>query len=137
MRKPRSRIDWTSRLDRRSAAHPSAGRAGLINVDLTPEMALRLGIALGTALKRGARVVSSRESPAACRMLKRALITAVLSTGADVAALLGLLPPAVNRPLLRAENFDAGVHIGANPADPEVVAVHFYERPGIQLTAAM
>ena len=36
---------------------------------------MRLAAALGTALKRGARVVASRESPAACRMIKRAMIS--------------------------------------------------------------
>jgi mannose-1-phosphate guanylyltransferase/phosphomannomutase len=69
-------------------------------------------------------------------MVKRALITGVLSTGVDVAD-LRVLQSAVNRHLLKAENFDAGVHIGVNPVDPEVVAVQFYERPGIQLTAAL
>jgi mannose-1-phosphate guanylyltransferase/phosphomannomutase len=112
------------------------GVQGLINVDLTPEMALRLGTALGTALKRGARIVSSREAPAACRILKRAFITGILSTGVDVAD-LRVLPSAVNRHLLKAENFDAGVHIGVNAIDPEVVAIQFYERPGIQLTSAL
>ena len=112
------------------------GVQGLINVDLTPEMALRLGIALGTALKRDACIVSSREAPAACRMLKRAFVTGVLSAGVDVAD-LRVLPSAVNRHLLKAENFDAGVHIGVNPADPEVVSIQFYERPGIQLSASL
>ena len=69
-------------------------------------------------------------------MLKRALITGVLSTGVDIAD-LRVLPSAVNRHLLKSENFDAGVHIGVNAADPEVVAIQFYERPGIQLTAAL
>jgi phosphomannomutase len=69
-------------------------------------------------------------------MLKRALITGVLSTGVDVAD-LRVLPSAVNRHLLKSENFDAGVHIGVNATDPEVVAIQFYERPGIQLTAAL
>jgi mannose-1-phosphate guanylyltransferase / phosphomannomutase len=112
------------------------GVQGLINVDLTPEVALRLGTALGSALKRGSRVVTSREASAACRMVKRALITGILAAGVDVAD-LRVLPSAVNRHLLKAENFDAGVHIGVNPVDPEVVAIHFYERPGIQLTAAL
>ena len=51
------------------------GVLGLVNVDLTPEVALRFGAALGTALKRGARVVASRESAPAYRMIKRALIS--------------------------------------------------------------
>src|SRR5207248_662062 len=51
------------------------GVLGLVNVDLTPEVALRFGAALGTALKRGARVVASRESAPAYQMIKRAIIS--------------------------------------------------------------
>ena len=57
---------------------------------------MRLAAALGTALKRGARVVASRESPAACRMIKRAMISGLNSTGVDVADLRVL--PAVGQP---------------------------------------
>ena len=51
------------------------GVAGLVNVDLTADVAVRLAAALGTALDRGTRVVASRESPEACRMIQRAVIT--------------------------------------------------------------
>ena len=49
---------------RRRALFGKDGVTGLVNVDLTPEVAVRLGAALGTALKRGARVVASRECAA-------------------------------------------------------------------------
>ncbi|MDX6410785.1 MAG: mannose-phosphate guanylyltransferase / phosphomannomutase [Gaiellaceae bacterium] len=125
---------WESRAGTRVFGRD--GVQGLINVDLTPEIALRLGSALGTALKRGARVAASREVPPACRMLKRALLTGLMSTGVDVFD-LQVLPSSVNRHLLKAENLDAGVHVGVSPTDPEVVRVQFFERPGIQLTAAL
>ena len=57
------------------------GVSGLVNVDLTPDVAVRLASALGTALKRGARVVASREGAPACRMIKRAMISGLASTG--------------------------------------------------------
>jgi mannose-1-phosphate guanylyltransferase/phosphomannomutase len=38
---------------------------------------------------------------------------------------------------LKSENFDAGVHVGVSPIDPEVVRIQFFERPGIQLTAEL
>ena len=41
-----------------------SGVAGMVNVDLTPDVALRLAAAFGTALKREARVVASREGSA-------------------------------------------------------------------------
>src|SRR5205809_2038020 len=60
------------------------GVAGLVNVDLTPEVAVRIAAALGTALKRDARIVASRESPSACRMIKRAMISGFSSSGLEV-----------------------------------------------------
>jgi mannose-1-phosphate guanylyltransferase/phosphomannomutase len=112
------------------------GVSGLINVDVTPETAVRLAAALGTALKRGARVVCSRDAPPGCRMIKRAMIAGLNSTGVDVAD-LRVLPAAVNRHLLKTESFDAGFHVGVSYTDPEVVQIRFFEYPGIQLTAAM
>jgi mannose-1-phosphate guanylyltransferase / phosphomannomutase len=112
------------------------GVAGLINVDVTPETAVRLAAALGTALKRGSRVVCSRDAPPGCRMIKRAMIAGLNSTGVDVAD-LRVLPPAVNRHLLKTESFDAGFHVGVSYTDPEVVQIRFFEYPGIQLTGSM
>ena len=54
---------------------------GLVNVDLTPETALRLGMALGTALKRGARVVTSREADTSARLLRRAVVVGMNASG--------------------------------------------------------
>ncbi|MFL5966220.1 MAG: sugar phosphate nucleotidyltransferase, partial [Gaiellaceae bacterium] len=110
--------------------------AGLVNVDLTPEVIVRLAAALGTALPRGARVVASREAAPACRMTKRALISGLTSTGVDVSD-LRVLPAAVARHLLKSEGYSAGVHVGTSQADPEVVQIRFFEPPGIQMTSAL
>jgi mannose-1-phosphate guanylyltransferase/phosphomannomutase len=112
------------------------GVSGLINVDVTPEIAVRLAASLGTALKAGARVVCSRDAPPGCRMIKRAMIAGLNSTGVDVAD-LRVLPAAVNRHLLKTESFDAGFHVGISYTDAEVVEIRFFEQPGIQLTASM
>jgi mannose-1-phosphate guanylyltransferase / phosphomannomutase len=112
------------------------GVSGLVNVDLTPETAVRLAAALGTALKRGARVVASRESPDACRMIKRAMISGLNSTGVDIAD-LRVLPASVSRHLLKAQGYDAGFHVGISHADPEMLEIRFYEQPGIVLTPGL
>jgi mannose-1-phosphate guanylyltransferase/phosphomannomutase len=125
---------WESRAT--SALFGKDGVAGLINVDLTPEVAVRLAAALGTALKRGARVVASRESPRACRTIKRAMITGLNSAGVDVAD-LRVLPSAVSRHLLKTHGYDAGFHVGVSQADPETIQIRFFEQPGIQMTTAM
>jgi len=112
------------------------GVTGLVNVDLTPDVALRLATALGTALKRGARVVASREGVAACRMIKRAMISGVSSTGVEVAD-LRVIPAALARHLLKSEGYAAGFHVGLSPNDPEAIRIQFFEQPGIEMSAAM
>src|SRR5437868_9215593 len=112
------------------------GVVGLVNVDLTPEVALRFGAALGTSLKRGARVVASRESAPAYRMIKRALIAGLGSTGVPVAD-LRTLPAPVGKHLLKTQGYDAAFHVGASTTDPEAVQIRLFERPGIALSAAM
>ncbi len=125
---------WESRASSRLFGRD--GVSGLVNVDLTPEVAVRLATSLGTALKRGARVVASRESPPACRMIKRAMISGCNSAGVDVAD-LRVLPAAVARHLLKTHGYDAGFHVGVSHADPELVQIRFFEQPGIQLTPEM
>jgi mannose-1-phosphate guanylyltransferase/phosphomannomutase len=125
---------WESRGTTRVFAQD--GVVGLVNVDLTPEIALRFGAALGTALKRGARVVASRESAPAYRMIKRALISGLHSTGVHVAD-LRTLPAPVGKHLLKTQGYDAAFHVGASTTDPEAVQIRLFERPGIALSAAM
>jgi mannose-1-phosphate guanylyltransferase/phosphomannomutase len=125
---------WESRASTRLFGRD--GVAGLVNVDLTPEVAVRIAAALGTALKRDARVVASRESAPACRMIKRAMITGFTSAGLEVGD-LRVLPAAVARHMLKTEGYEAGFHVGTNEADPEVVQIRFFEQPGIQLSAGL
>ncbi len=112
------------------------GVSGLVNVDLTPEAAARLATALGTALKRGARVVASRDSAPGCRMIKRATISGLNAAGIDVAD-LRVSPPAVGRHVLKTQGFAAGVHVGTSHLDPEAVFIRIYEPPGILVTPAL
>ena len=112
------------------------GVLGLVNVDLTPEVAVRFGAALGTALKRGARVVASRESAPAYRMIKRAIISGLHSTGVQVAD-LRTLPAPVGKHQLKTQGYDAAFHVGAASHDPEAVQIRLFERPGIALSAAL
>jgi mannose-1-phosphate guanylyltransferase/phosphomannomutase len=112
------------------------GVSGLVNVDLTPDVAVRLAAALGTALKRGDRVVASREGTPAARMIKRAMLSGIASTGVDVAD-LRVIPAAVARHLMKAEGHQAGFHVGMSPSDPEAVRIQFFEAPGIEMTQNM
>jgi mannose-1-phosphate guanylyltransferase/phosphomannomutase len=126
---------WESRANSRLFAADGIAQ-GLVNVDLTPEVAVRIASALGTALKRGARVTASREALVSCRMIKRAMLSGLTSTGIEVAD-LRTLPAAVNRHFLKTEGYDAGFHVGVSAADPELVQIRFFEPPGIQMTSLL
>src|SRR4029453_10424572 len=112
------------------------GVSGLVNVDLTPETTLPLPRALRAARRGGGGVVGSREAPPQCRMLKRAMISGLISTGVEVAD-LRVLPSPVSRHLLKSHGYDCGFHVGISNQDPEVVKIQFFEPPGIELSPAM
>ena len=112
------------------------GVLGLVNVDLTPEVAMRFGSALGTALTRGARVVASRESAPAYQMIKRAIISGLHSTGVQVAD-LRTLPAPLGKHHLKTQGYDAAFHVGSASHDPEAVQIRLFERPGVALSASM
>jgi mannose-1-phosphate guanylyltransferase/phosphomannomutase len=125
---------WESRTSTRLFARDAV--TGLVNVDLTPESAVRLGVALGTTLKRGSSVVATRESGRAYRMIKRSIMSGLNSTGVRVID-LQTLPATVARHWLNAQNFDAAFHVGESALDQEAVQVSLFERPGTPLSSAM
>ncbi|MBW3593138.1 MAG: NTP transferase domain-containing protein [Actinobacteria bacterium] len=135
---PSKEVEAGAQVDRNVIWEPRAsstifgreGVAGLINVDLTPETAIRLGLALGTVLDRGARVVTSRDGAASCRLLRRAVLAGINSTGVHVAD-LRVMPAAVNRHLLKTAGYDAGVHVRASAGDPELVEIQIFEPNGL------
>ncbi|MGZ8688085.1 MAG: sugar phosphate nucleotidyltransferase, partial [Gaiellaceae bacterium] len=60
------------------------GVNGLANVDVTPELAVRVALAYGTSLPKGTTVVTSRDSSRSARMLKRAMMAGLNAAGVDV-----------------------------------------------------
>jgi mannose-1-phosphate guanylyltransferase / phosphomannomutase len=111
------------------------GVGGLVNVDITSEVAARLGVAYGTTLPRGARVVCSRDAHPSSRMVKRAIIAGLVSTGVNVAD-LRISPPTVNRHELKVGERAGGLHVRVSTDDPDVTQVSFFAPPGILVAGA-
>ncbi len=92
------------------------GVRGLANQDLTPELALALGRALGVHIKRGARthqVVIGKDTRLSGYMLETALSAGLCSVGVDV-WLCGPLPTPGIAFLTQSMRADAGVVISAS-----------------------
>jgi len=111
------------------------GVSGLINVDITPDFAVRLGMAYATTLKRGAAVVMSRDASRASRTIKRALIAGVNGSGVHVQD-LEVAPVPVTRFHVRTTRSRGGIAVGTVPGDPQSLEIRFFDSDGSDITAS-
>ncbi len=112
------------------------GIRGVANLDLTPELALRLGRAAGHVLGgRGHSVVIGRDTRRSGRMLEGALAAGLCSVGIDV-RLVGHIPTPGLAYLTRTMEFVAGAVISAshNPAPDN--GIKFFDHSGQKLPDA-
>jgi mannose-1-phosphate guanylyltransferase/phosphomannomutase len=109
------------------------GIAGLANVDITPELATRVAMAFGSTLKKGDRVITSRDSSRSARMLKRSMMAGLNAVGVTVEDLEVASVP-VTRFVLRRPTDSAGITIRLAPGDPQSVIIRFFDSEGLDIT---
>jgi len=126
----RSSIVWETRGP--SALFGRNGVRGLANIDVTPEMAMRLAMAYGSLINKDTYVTSSRDTHHASRVLKRAVISGLNSTGVNVRDLT-IAPVAVNRFDIKSGKAVGGIHVQMSVENPEQIEVIFSEAPGVPL----
>lgn len=126
-----SSIVWESR----GARHlfGGLGVAGLANVDVSPELAVKLAMAYATTMKKGSTVVVSRDTSRAGRVLSRAVMVGLNAAGIDVADLEVATVPAT-RFSVRQELGRGGVTVRLDPDDPQSVVIRFFDARGIDLS---
>ncbi|HET9690332.1 MAG TPA: sugar phosphate nucleotidyltransferase [Acidimicrobiales bacterium] len=128
-----SSIVWESRGARNLFGR--LGVAGLANVDVSPELTVRLAMAYGTTMPRGSTVVASRDTSRAARVLKRALMVGLNSAGVDVADLEVATVP-VTRFGVRNEHAQGGLTVRLAADDPQSVVIRFFDPDGVDLSEA-
>ncbi len=128
-----SSIVWESRGARHLFGRH--GVEGLANVDISPELAVRLAMAYATTMKKGQTVVASRDTSRAARVLKRAMMVGLNSAGVDVADLEVATVP-VTRFGVRSENADGGMSVRLAREDPQSVVIRFFDSNGIDISEA-
>ncbi len=89
------------------------GVRGVANRDLTPELALAIGRALGGRLPAGSRVLIGRDTRRSGPMLEGALAAGLAAAGVN-AGLLGVLPTPAVAELVAASDAAAGAVISAS-----------------------
>ncbi len=106
--------------------------AGIPNKDITPEDIARLGAILGSWYGKGTLVVSGRDYSPASRMLKRALLAGLVSTGVDVMdfheSFSGEIAFAIKRFGAR-----GGVNVSGYPVIDKHIQFRIYTNPGYEI----
>jgi mannose-1-phosphate guanylyltransferase / phosphomannomutase len=105
---------------------------GLLNIDITANYALRIAMAYGTSLKRGSLVAVSHDTSRAARMLERAIVAGLNSTGINTGD-LQTSTTSMNRFHVRNSECAGGVHIRTSPFDPQSVEIQFFDPHGIDI----
>ncbi len=108
------------------------GVRGLANVDVTSEVAVRLAMAYGTALKKGAVVCTSRDTSRSARALKRALIAGLNLSGVHVMDLeLSTVP--LTRFQVRTQQAQGGISVRLASGDSDSVEIRFMDEYGADI----
>ncbi|MGO8946838.1 MAG: sugar phosphate nucleotidyltransferase [Ktedonobacterales bacterium] len=126
-----SSIIWGSQ--GRRALFGRYGVTGLVNVDITPDFAARLGAAYGAVLAKGAVVCVNRDDHRTPRMIKRAIISGLPSAGVNVSD-LETVPLPVARYYVRTTDAAGGVHIRLSPFDPRIIDIKFFDPNGLDIS---
>src|SRR5450631_3961217 len=110
----------------------SYGLGGLINVELTPEFCARLGAAFAATLPRNSTVAVARDHARSSRMIRRAIVSGVISAGAQVRD-LNEVPVPLTQFALREDDCHAGVHVLVSPLDQRSADIRFFDGDGLQI----
>ncbi len=129
-----SSIVWGDRFSR--SLFGNHGINGLANIEITPEMATRLGVAYGAKLGKGSYVITSRDASQTSRMIKRSIIAGLISMGVRVGD-LRTMPIPVARYEIGKEGESGGVHVRISPFDGRVADILFFDEMGCDIQPSL
>lgn len=126
-------VVWESRGHR--SLFSTRGVSGLINVEITPELVVRLASAYASTLRKGDIVTVSRDHSRAARTLKRAAISA-LNAGGIAVRDIELAPVPVARFEASRTDSAGGIVIRTSPGEAQSVDIIFLDEHGADLSSA-
>ena len=124
-------VIWESR-GHRSLFGPR-GVSGLVNVEITPDLAVRLASAWATTMHKGSVVIASRDVSRAATALKRAVVSALTASAIDVRD-LEVAPAPVARFATAHSDAVGGIMIHTSPGDAQSVDIVFLDEQGADLS---
>ncbi len=109
--------------------------SGLVNVEITPEFATKLGAACGSTFPKGQSVVISRDAGNASRMIARSIMVGLVSAGVNVEDMRTLPIPLV-RYGLKTGRHAGGLHVRHSPFNEDIIDVIFFDEKGMDLPSS-
>jgi mannose-1-phosphate guanylyltransferase/phosphomannomutase len=109
--------------------------SGLVNVEITPEFAAKLGAASGSTFPNGQSVVISRDPGNASRMIARSMIAGLASAGVNVEDIRTLPIPLVRYDLKTGRHV-GGIHVRHSPLNEDIIDIIFFDEKGMDLPSA-
>jgi len=114
----------------------SEGITGTFNVKITPEFASKLGSAIGAFLGKNTKLVISRDSTSAARLIKRAFTAGLLSMGVHVYDMEVESVP-INRYSTRFLKADMGCYIQISPLTGlQYIQIRLFNKYGFEISLA-
>jgi mannose-1-phosphate guanylyltransferase/phosphomannomutase len=126
-------VIWESR-GQRTLFGPR-GVSGLINVEITPELCVRLASAYASTLRKGSVVTTSRDASRAARALKRAVHGALNASAINVVDLEAQPLPVARFETARSE-YSGGIALRTTTGDPQSIDIIFLDEQGADLSEA-
>lgn len=107
------------------------GIRGVVNKDLTPEFALKIGEAIGTFFEQG-KILLGYDGRVSNIMLANAVTSGLASTGCDVYD-AGMAPTPCIQYAVRNHHLDGGVMITASHNPPEYNGIKVMAKDGVEI----
>ena len=124
-------VIWESRGQR--ALFGPRGVSGLVNVEITPELCVRLATAYATTLRKGSLVTVARDASRAARAFKRAVISALTASAIEVRDLEVSTMPII-RWDVRVSDSVGGIMMRTSPGDAQRIDLVFIDDQGADLS---
>jgi len=110
------------------------GARGIANVEITPEVSLRIGVAIGKIFYGNGPILIGEDTRLSSEMIRLALATGIISASTDVTIGFVMPTPAVSLLLRIMKNFSAGAVISASHNPIEFNGIKIFNKDGFKLS---
>ncbi|SHG92190.1 sugar phosphate nucleotidyltransferase [Tepidibacter thalassicus] len=126
-------IIWGTRFSKTIFGHRDV--SGYLNTEINPEFASRLGSAYASNLTKDSMVVVSGDCSSASEVIRKSLISGILSTGVGVIDIKNSAIP-ITRFAVRHYKASGGIHVRINHVENDKVHIEFIDKSGANIDRA-